>query len=312
MRRSLRSHFWKYVVRKMYKDKRMTIFEIRAQDASAGKFIGRLPKNVEVENIHVGGTDAAWIRPAGVDQSKALLHIHGGGYVTGSTASYLRMCILMAQTLKVNVFLPAYRLAPEHPFPAALDDVLKIYRWLLRQGYPSKDILISGDSAGGGLCVAAVLALRDQGDELPAAVICMSPWADLTMQGLSHITNSKTEAMLNTETLREWALAYTNKENLGNPLVSPIFADFHNFPPLLIQVSGDEVLLDDAIALAEKAKSAGVDVSLKVWGGLWHVWQVVGDAIPESKMAFEEIGQFVRGHEKRIKIPHQNRAGYSM
>jgi acetyl esterase/lipase len=202
----------------------------------------------------------------------------------------------MAQILKINVLLPAYRLAPEHPFPAAIDDVLKIYRWLLSQGHRSKDIIISGDSAGGGLCVASVLALRDQGDALPAAVVCMSPWADLTMQGQSHVTNSKSEAMLNGESLHDWAQAYTNKENFGNPLVSPIFADFHNFPPLLIQVSSDEVLLDDAIALAEKAKAAGVDVSLKIWDGLWHVWQVVGNAIPESKMAFEEIEVFVRPH----------------
>jgi len=298
MSQSLSSRFWKFIIRKMYKEKCMTIAQIRAQDTSAGKFIGRPPKDVEVENININGIDAAWIRPSDADKTKTLLHIHGGGYVTGSVTSYLRMCILMAQTLKVNVLLPAYRLAPEHPFPAALEDVLKIYRWLLSHGYQSKDILISGDSAGGGLCVASVLALRDQGDAVPAAVICLSPWADLTMQGQSHVTKSKSEAMLNTETLREWALAYTNKENLGNPLVSPIFADFHDFPPLLIQVSGDEILLDDAVALAEKAKSAGVDVSLKVWDGLWHVWQVVGDAIPESKMAFEEIGQFARGHEK--------------
>ena len=291
---SLSSRFWKFIIRKTYKDKRVTIAEIRAQDASAGKFMGRTPKDVEVENININGIDSAWIRPTGADKSKVLLHIHGGGYVTGSIASYLRMCILMAQTLKVNVLLPAYRLAPEHPFPAALDDVLKIYRWLLSQGYQSKDILISGDSAGGGLCVASVLALRDQGDAVPAAVICLSPWTDLTIQGQSHVTNVKSEAMLNTETLREWALAYTSEQNFRNPLVSPIFADFHNFPPLLIQVSADEVLLDDAVALAEKAKSAGVDVSLKVWDGLWHVWQVVGDAIPESKKAFEEIGQFVR------------------
>jgi monoterpene epsilon-lactone hydrolase len=294
MRRSLRSHVWKFLIRKIYKEKRMTIAEIRAQDASAGKFMGRPPKDVEVENINIDGINAAWIRPIGADKSKVLLHIHGGGYVTGSIASYLRMCILIAQTLKVNVLLPAYRLAPEHPFPAALDDVLKIYRWLLSQGCQPKDILISGDSAGGGLSVASVLALRDQGDELPAAVICMSPWTDLTMQGRSHITNSKTEAMLNADSLREWALAYTSEQNFRNPLVSPIFADFHNFPSLLIQVSADEVLLDDAVALAEKAKSAGVDVSLKIWDGMWHVWHALGELIPESKTAFEETNQFVR------------------
>ena len=293
MKRSLRSHFWKFIIRKMYKEKHMTIAEIRAQDANAGKFMGRPPKGIEVEDVNIGGNNAAWIRPVNADKTKVLLHIHGG-YVTGSIASYLRMCILMAQTLKMNVLLPEYRLAPEYPFSAAIDDVLKIYRCLLSDGYQSKDIIISGDSAGGGLCVASVIALRDQGDALPAAMICMSPWTDLAMQGQSHITNLKSEAMLNTETLREWALAYTNEENFSNPLVSPIFADFHGFPPLLIQVSSDEILLDDAIALAEKDKADGVDVTLKIWDGLWHVWQVVGDAIPESKMAFEEISQFVR------------------
>lgn len=293
MKRSLKSHFWKFLIRKMYK-KRMTIAEIRVQDASAAKFGGPPPRDVEVENINIGGIDAAWIRPSGADKTKVLLHLHGGGYVTGSIASYLRMCILMAQTLKVSVLLPAYRLTPEHPFPAALDDTLKIYRWILTQGHRSKDIIISGDSAGGGLCIASVLALRELGDALPTAVVCMSPWVDLTLQGRTHITNSKTEAMLNADSLREWAQAYTSQENFCNPLVSPIFSDFHNFPPLLIQVSSDEVLLDDAIALAEKAKAAGVDVSLKIWDGLWHVWQVVGDAIPESKMAFDEIEAFIR------------------
>jgi acetyl esterase/lipase len=293
MKRSLKSHFWKFVIRKMYK-KRMTIAELRAQDASAAKFMGTPPKDVAVENINIGGIDAAWIRPSGADKTKTILHLHGGGYVTGSIASYMRMCVLMAQTLKMNVLLPAYRLAPEHTFPAAIDDVLKIYLWLLSQGHQSKDIIISGDSAGGGLCVASVIALREQGDALPAAVICLSPWADLTMQGSSHMTKLQSEAMLNTDSLREWALCYTSEQNLRNPLVSPIFADFNDFPRLLIQVSSDEVLLDDAITLAEKARSAGVDVTLKVWDGLWHVWQVVGDAIPESKMAFEEIEAFLR------------------
>jgi monoterpene epsilon-lactone hydrolase len=120
------------------------------------------------------------------------------------------------------------------------------------------------------------------------------------------VTNSKSEAMLNVDVLREWALAYTSRQNLNNPLVSPVFADFHGFPPLLIQVSGDEILLDDAIALAEKAKADHVDVTLKVWDGLWHVWQVVGDSIPESKMAFEEVAQFMHKHDHMPDIHHRH------
>ncbi|HNE70348.1 MAG TPA: alpha/beta hydrolase [Anaerolineales bacterium] len=274
----------------------MSVAEIRAQDASAAKFAGPPPKDVQIERVNIDGIDAAWIRPSGAERTKTLLHIHGGGYVTGSIPSYLRMCILMAQMLNINVLLPAYRLAPEHPFPAAMEDVLKIYRRLLNDGFQPKDIFISGDSAGGGLCVAAVIALRDQKEALPAAVLCMSPWVDLTMQGQSHVTNPKSEAMLNAGTLREWALLYTNEKNFGSPLVSPIFADFQKFPPLLIQVSSDEVLLDDARMLAEKARAGGADVTLKIWDGLWHVWQIVGDAIPESRMAIEEIGEFIRAY----------------
>lgn len=295
MKRSLKSHIWKFVIRKIYK-KHMSVAEIRAQDASAAKFAGPPPKDVQIERVNIDGIDAAWIRPSGAERTKTLLHIHGGGYVTGSIPSYLRMCILMAQMLNINVLLPAYRLAPEHPFPAAMEDVLKIYRRLLNDGFQPKDIFISGDSAGGGLCVAAVIALRDQKEALPAAVLCMSPWVDLTMQGQSHVTNPKSEAMLNAGTLREWALLYTNEKNFGSPLVSPIFADFQKFPPLLIQVSSDEVLLDDARMLAEKARAGGADVTLKIWDGLWHVWQIVGDAIPESRMAIEEIGEFIRAY----------------
>ena len=171
---------------------------------------------------------------------------------------------------------------------------LKIYRWLLEQGYSSANIIIAGDSAGGGLSVATVLALRDKNESLPAAVVCLSPWTDLTLKNETHITKAKAEAVLRTDVLREWALAYTNESNFSNPLVSPVYADFHGFPPLLIQVGSDEILLGDSILLAEKAKAAGVQVELKIWDGMWHVWQVLGELIPESKKAFEEIDQFVR------------------
>jgi monoterpene epsilon-lactone hydrolase len=294
MSHSLNSYIWKFILSRVFKGKRKTIAEFRAQDANSAKLMGRPPKGVKVENINIDGINAAWIRPSGADKTKVVLHLHGGGYVTGSIASYLMMCIPMAQTLMINVLLPEYRLAPEHPFPAAIDDVLRIYHWLLTQGYRSKDIFLSGDSAGGGLCAASVIALREQKEALPAAVVCMSPWTDLTMRGRSHVTKAKSEVMLNADTLREWALSYTSEQNFGNPLVSPIFADLHSFPPLLIQAGSDEILLDDAIALAEKAKADGVDVTLKIWDGLWHVWQVLGDLIPESRMAFEEVGVFLR------------------
>jgi acetyl esterase/lipase len=192
-----------------------------------------------------------------------------------------------------TVFLPEYRLVPEYPFPAAIQDAQKAYRWLLTQGYKPNNIFIAGDSAGGGLSVATVLALREAGDALPAAVVCLSPWADLTCSGQSHAQQAEAESMLNTATLQKWATYYAGSDTLKNPLISPVYADFHNFPPLLIQVGSDEILLDDARALAEKAKAAGAQVELKIWNGMWHVWHIFGELIPESRQAFEEIGQFI-------------------
>jgi epsilon-lactone hydrolase len=195
------------------------------------------------------------------------------------------------------MFLPEYRLAPANPFPAALEDALKAYRWLLAQGTDPRDIVLSGDSAGGGLALATALSLRDAGDPLPAALICISPWADLTNQSGSHIANANVESVLRTDVLNEWARYYTDESNLTNPLVSPVFADFRGLPPLLIQVGRDEILLDDSVTLAEKGKSAGVDVTLRIWDDMWHAWPVLGELIPESGMAFEEIRQFLDGKQ---------------
>jgi acetyl esterase/lipase len=283
-------------MRKIFKEQRLTVEQNRARDAKTARLTRYVPKNVEVERTDVDSLHGAWIRPKGADKEKVLLFLHGGGYVTGSISSHLMLCIPMAQTLKMNVFAPEYRLAPEHPFPAALEDALKAYRWLLAQGYKPADIIIAGDSAGGGLALAVVLALRENHEPLPAAIICMSPWADLTNSGQSHITKADAEVVLKTDVLKEWALCYTDETNLNNPLVSPVYADFHGFPPLLIQVGSEEILLDDARMLADKAKADGVDVTLKVWAGLWHVWPALGDLLPESRETFLEIELFIRDH----------------
>jgi monoterpene epsilon-lactone hydrolase len=279
---SLQARFWRMFFRKTFKEKRLTIAENRAWSAKNAQLTNRIPKDATVEKFEINGVPAAWIRPSTAAGEKIILHFHGGGYVTGSIDSHLMMCIPMAQTLKMNLLLPEYRLAPENPFPAALDDALKSYRWLLTQGYKSSDIIVSGDSAGG--------------EPLPAVVVVMSPWADLTHKGQSHVTKADSETVLKTEVLKEWALCYADEANLSNPLVSPVYADFHGFPPLLIQVGSEEILLDDSLLLTEKAKADGVAVTLKVWDGIWHVWQALGDFLPESRKAFEELGQFVQEH----------------
>ena len=192
----------------------------------------------------------------------------------------------------MRVLMPEYRLAPDHPFPAALEDALSTYTWLLANGIDAGNIILAGDSAGGGLVLATTLAIRDEGRNLPAGLICLSPWTDLTFSGESHQTNAEKEVVLYPDNLRLWAEKYLAFADPRTPHISPAFADFKNFPPLLIQVGGDEVLLDDAKMVAERAEVAGVNVTLTVYEGMWHVWQTVG-ILAEAKRAFEEIGEFV-------------------
>lgn len=300
---SFKSRFWRTILRATFKNKKLSIAELRANGVKNSKMLGEVSKNIKVEKINMEGIQAEWLIPfsSSTRSEKVILYLHGGGYVTGSIEDHRMMCGLLANATGTKVLIPEYRLAPEHPFPAALDDALKVYQWLLGQGYSSTNMIIAGDSAGGGLGVATVLALKEKSGSLPAAVVCLSPWADLALTGQSHTTKAKAEAILNKDVLHEWALCYTDESNLTNPLVSPIHGDFHGFPPLLIQVGSEEILLDDSTLLAEKAKSAGVDVTLKIWDGMWHVWQALGDLIPENKKTFEEIGQFVQRQFGRIE-----------
>ena len=300
---SFKSRFWRTILRATFKNKKLSIAELRANGVKNSKMLGEVSKNITVEKINMEGIQAEWLIPfsSSTRSEKVILYLHGGGYVTGSIEDHRMMCGLLANATGTKVLIPEYRLAPEHPFPAALDDALKVYQWLLDQGYSSANMIIAGDSAGGGLSVATVLALKEKSGSLPAAVVCLSPWADLALTGQSHTTKAKAEAILNKDVLYEWALCYTDESNLTNPLVSPVHGDFHGFPPLLIQVGSEEILLDDSTLLAEKAKSAGVDVTLKIWDGMWHVWQALGDLIPENKKTFEEIGQFVQGQFGRIE-----------
>lgn len=294
---SLRARFWRFFMRSAFKNQNLKVEQYHVQSVKNAKWMRLMDRKTPVERIKIDGLPAAWIRPDRADDQKAIIHLHGGGYVTGFIDSHLMMCIPMAKTVKRNMLIPEYRLAPANPFPAALEDSRKAYHWLLAQGTDPHHIVISGDSAGGGLALATVLSLRDAGDPLPAALICISPWADLTNRGRSHAANAQVESVLRTDVLNEWARSYTEASNLTNPLVSPIYADFRGFPPLLIQVGHDEILLDDSLRLARQAKACGVDVSIRIWDDMWHAWPVLGDLIPESGMAFGEMAEFLSGCE---------------
>lgn len=292
MASSLRSKFWRAALRKIFMETGLTIQAERLRSTKNSKYHMPFPVSVRADDLDIDGLQSVSLLPADADEKRVILHLHGGGYVTGSIGAYLMLCIPMAKRLRTRIILPEYRLAPEDPFPAALDDALKAYRWLLAQGYAGSSIILTGDSAGGGLCLATVQALRNAGEPLPGAVVCMSPWADLTNSGQSHKDNIKSEVLLKKDMLALWALHYAGTADLRNPLISPVFADFKDFPPLLIMVDQGEILLDDARVVAERAKAAGVQVSLSVHDGLWHVWPILGDLIPESRMAFDEMARF--------------------
>ncbi len=290
------ARFWGLVLRRTVRDSGLDIAGYRARAAKTAIFAKFSAAGGELEKIVIAGIRAAWIRPPGAEGGKVLLHLHGGGYVVGTVESQLAMCYPMARTLGVNVLIPEYRLAPEHPFPAALEDALATYRWLLARGFGAEDIVLSGDSAGGGLALALALSLRDAGEPLPRAIACFSPWTDLGGGGASRVDKARVEALLTGNTLDGWAASYAKGTDLRDPLVSPAHADFRGFPPLLIQVGSEEILLDDSLSLAEKARAAGVDVALEVWDGLWHDWPALGDLVPETRQAFLVMKRFLDGH----------------
>ncbi len=290
---SLRSRFWKAAIRLALKKKGLSIPELRARSERNGRVHPPFPRDTVIEEIVLEGLRCADLRPPRERPGRVVLYLHGGGYVTGSIESYLMLCVPLARALGLRVVVPEYRLAPEHPYPAALEDVLKAYRGLLARGYSGSDIVLAGDSAGGGLCLATALSLRDSGDPMPAAVICLSPWADLSNSGASHAANAKSEVLLDTATLDRWAALYAGGARLEDPYLSPVRGDFRGLPPLLIQVDRGEILLDDSRTVAEKARAAGVDLSLSVWDGLWHVWPALGDLVPESGAAFAEARTFL-------------------
>ncbi|MBC8336544.1 MAG: alpha/beta hydrolase [Anaerolineales bacterium] len=292
----LRNSIFRTLLKLIFK-KYGPIEESRANSERSAKWMGKLPASITVEKVNSNGLNAEWIYNLDSDPEKVILYLHGGGYVIGNIALYRLLSATLSQKTKARVFLPEYRLAPEHPYPAAVDDAVAAYRWLLGEGFRAENIIIAGDSAGGGLSLAATLSLRAEGQPLPAGVICLSPWTDLSLSGESHQSKAKAEAMLLKESLRLWASSYAVEADLRNPLISPVFADFAGFPPLLIQVGSEEILLDDSVLLAENAKSADVDMTLTIYEGMWHVWQTLG-FLPESRAAIEEIGAFVKRIER--------------
>lgn len=252
--------------------------------------------DVRCEAVVAGGVPGEWIVPPGAEESRVLLYLHGGGYVIGSVNTHRDMVSRIARAAQARALAIDYRLAPEHPFPAAVEDATAAYRWLLASGMPAERIVIAGDSAGGGLTLATLLALRDAGDLLPAAAVCISPWTDLAVTGESMDTKADVDPMIRKAEAIEGAKLYLAGADPKTPLASPLYADLSGLPHLLIQVGTHETLQDDSVRLAERARAAGVDVTLEQWEEMIHVWHFFAFILPEAQQAIDRIGQFVREH----------------
>jgi epsilon-lactone hydrolase len=250
------------------------------------------PQGVRLVPVESGAVRAEWLLPPDAGRT-VIYYLHGGGFVMGSPGTHRRMMARLAHAARSRAFVLDYRLAPEHPFPAALVDAVAGYRWLVANGVRPSEMVIAGDSAGGTLTLATLLVLRDAGDPLPAGAVCISAATDLTRSGPSHTKRVDDEVLLSPRFLRTVDELYRGHVDARDPLASPLFAELGGLPPLLMHVGTHELLLDDTLQFADKARAAGVDVTLRVWPGLWHVFHTFV-SLPEARRALDEIGTFVR------------------
>jgi acetyl esterase/lipase len=253
-----------------------------------------LPADVVVEPADADGVPAEWTRTPAADPARVILFLHGGGYVSGSIRSHRHMIAQAGREAGARTLALAYRLAPEHPFPAALEDALTGYRFLLAQGFRPENIVLAGESAGGGLAIATLVSLRDGGAPLPACAWCSSPWVDLEMAGATMASKAAVDPLIQAPYLRELAAFYLDGQDPRLPMASPIHADLRGLPPLLIQVGSDETLLDDAIRLAGVAASADVRTTLQVWPHMIHAWPLFHAQLTDGRRSLAEMGAFVR------------------
>ncbi|MBM4258690.1 MAG: alpha/beta hydrolase [Deltaproteobacteria bacterium] len=254
----------------------------------------KVAEDVIIEQVKIGGCAAEWLRAPGTNAQRAILYLHGGGYVMGSPNTHRSLGGEVSRASQAAVLMLDYRLAPESPFPAAIDDGVAAFEWLIAQGFKPQNLAIAGDSAGGGLAAATLLALRDRKLPLPKAAVCISPWSDMTCSNESYKTRAEADPMVTPDGIGGMAGLYLQGADAKNPLASPNFADWRGLPSLLIHVGRDEVLLDDSIKMNEKAKAAGVDSTLEIWDDMIHVWHAFHPMLPEGKQGIERVGGFLR------------------
>ena len=270
-----------------------TVDEMRA---GMEAMLAALPpiNGVSTEAVQIAGLPAEWSVPTGTDPVGTILYLHGGGYFQGSVATHRRLVAALCLGGGTRGLSVGYRLAPEHRFPAAVDDAVAAYRWLISDGgeEPSR-VIVAGDSAGGGLTFAALIALRDAGDPTPAGGFGISPWTDLAGTGQSLVTRRDQDPLIDPGGVHEMAARYAGDTDRRHPLVSPLYGDLNGLPPLLIHVGGAEVLYDDAARMADAARKAGVEVEFADWPEAFHVWHMMAGMIPEADEAVAAAGAWI-------------------
>jgi acetyl esterase/lipase len=268
--------------------------EIRARLDRYTLLAPRPPKGVRTERSTVGGVPSMRVTDPDTEADKHVLYLHGGAYCHGRPSHYRDFIWRIARRARASVHVLDYRLAPEHPFPAAIDDAVGAYKALLAAGADPKRVVVMGDSAGGGLTFASLLRLRDEGAPMPAVAVAMSPWTDLTLGSKSASLFARTDPMLSVGQARVFARWYAGTVDLRHPYISPVYGDPTGLPPALIQVGSDEILRDDTVRMTERLRKAGVEVQCEVWPRMPHVWQMFARLVPESRLAIDHIGAFMR------------------
>lgn len=307
---SVQSRLFRFII----KHRHLLRFELKRKDVfdfstSIQKFrddcekgasmFGKLPEGIDVTPVQIQDIKAEWISPSGAKKDKVIFYTHGGGYVSGSCSDHRGIVSRMVKAANIPALLFEYRLAPEHPYPGAIEDSVTAYNWVLSQGVSPSDIIIVGESAGGGLCLATLLALSEKKIPFPAAAVAISPWTDLKCTGESYRTkNEVSVAPLNSWTV--FSKYYCGDNDPCIPLISPLYGDLQGLPPILIQAGVDDELFDDSASFVEKARKAGVDVTFRSGEGMMHCYAFLPAFIPEAKEAMDEVISFIRMHLLKV------------
>ena len=290
-------HLFKLKLKPEAVDENFDVKKFRDDIDKMSNKLNKIPGDIKVENFKIGDMYSELIIPEEANQDKIVMYIHGGGFISGSCHTHRMHVIKFVKVCGAKMLLFDYRLAPEHPFPAAVEDCISAYNWLLSEGYKPSNIIVMGESAGGTLTLSTLVALKDKGIELPVAAVSISPITDLTCQADSFKTNANKDiAPMGSWTT--WTGYYIADNNPHNPWLSPLIADLTGLPPIMIHVGTHEIHLDDARNFGIKAEKSGVKVTLRIWEGMVHAFPLLSPFFPEAKNAMDEIGTYIRGHLK--------------